>query len=287
MAGRLAQPALPAGRAGGRGLTRRRAPERLPGLVDSHAHLQHEQFAADVDEVIERAQAAGIERMLVPGWDVPSSVAALELAERHPGTIDAAAGVHPHHAASMVETDWDDLAALTRDPRARAVGEIGLDFFRTLSPPGVQREALERQLALAAEAGLPVLVHDRDAHSAVTEALVRWAGPAGRPVKGVLHAFSGDAGMAARLVEAGYLVSFALPVAFHSATGPRLAAPALPDGTFLVETDAPYLGPDRARRNEPTTSLRVVAELAVLRGTTPEALVPAIRSAYERLAGVR
>jgi len=237
--------------------------------------------------VIERAQAAGIERILVPGWDLASSEAALELAERHPGIIDAAAGVHPHHAASMVEAAWERLAGLVRDSRTSAVGEIGLDFHRNLSPPEMQREVLARQLALAADAGLPVLVHDRDAHHEVTEALLRWSGLAGRPVRGVLHAFSGDAEMAARLVRAGYLVSFALPVAFRSAIGPRAAAPMLPDGTFLVETDAPYLGPDRDRRNEPTTALRVTAELATLRGTAPETLVPAISSAYERLVGIR
>jgi len=174
-----------------------------------------------------------------------------------------------------------------RDPGTRAVGEIGLDFFRNLSPPDAQREAFARQLALAAEANLPVLVHDRDAHRDVTEALSTWRGPTDRAIKGVLHAFSGDPGMALRLVEAGYLVSFALPVAFRSAAGPRAAVPLLPDGSFLAETDAPYLGPDRARRNEPTTALRVVAELAALRGTAAGDLVPWIRSAYERLVGVR
>ena len=285
MAGRHSQPALPAGRAGGRGLSRRRAPERLPGLVDSHAHLQHERFAADLDEVLERASVAGIQRILVPGWDVASSEAALELAERHRPLIHAAVGVHPHHAAGVDESGWQHLAALAGDPRASAVGEIGLDYFRNLSPPDVQRAALGRQLTMAAEAGLPVLVHDRDAHEDVTAALLAWPGPPGRAVRGVLHAFSGDAAMASRLVEAGFLVSFALPVAFRSATGPRAAAPALPDGSFLVETDAPYLGPDRERRNEPVIVLRVVAELAALRGVPVESLVAPVRAAYERLLG--
>jgi TatD DNase family protein len=165
------------------------------------------------------------------------------------------------------------------------VGEIGLDFFRNLSPPAAQREALARQLAMAAEVGVPVLVHDRDAHQEVTDALVAWAGPPGRPVRGVLHAFSGDAAMATRLVAADYLLSFALPVTFRSAVGPRSAVPIIADGSFLVETDAPYLGPDRDQRNEPTTTLRVVVALAELRGTPPDALIPGIRSAYERLVG--
>lgn len=277
------EPHLPASRAGGGGLSRRRAPERLPGLVDSHAHLQHERFATDLDRVLERAREAGIERILVPGWDLPSSEAALELKERHGPMIDAAVGVHPHHAAEVDEAGWQHLATLARDPAASAVGEIGLDYFRNLSPPDVQREALFRQLAMAAEAGLPVIVHDRDAHDDVTEALLAWAGPPGRPVRGVLHAFSGDADMATRLVAAGFLMSFALPVAFRSASGPRAAAPVLLPGSFLVETDAPYLGPDRERRNEPVTVLRVLAEVGRLREVGPETLVASVSWAYDRL----
>ena len=219
----------------------------------------------------------------MPGWDIASSEAALVLAERHAPLIDAAVGVHPHHVAAVDDAGWDHLAALVGHPRARAVGEIGLDFFRNLSPPAVQREALGRQLALAAAAGLPVLVHDRDAHEDVADALLAWSGPGERPVRGVLHAFSGDAAMARRLVAAGYLVSFALPVAFRSAAGPREAAQEVAAGSFLVETDAPYLGPDSARRNEPVTVLRVVAELGRLRGEPPEALVASVRGAYERL----
>lgn len=257
----------------------------MPGLVDSHAHLQHERFAADLDQVLDRARAAGIERILVPGWDLASSEAALALAERHAPLIEAAVGVHPHHAAELDEGGWQQLAALARDRRAAAVGEIGLDYVRNLAPPELQRLALARQLAMAAEAGLPVLVHDREAHDDVTDALLAWPGPPGRPVHGVLHAFSGDATMASRLVAAGFLVSFALPVAFRSAVGPRAAAPVLRPGSFLVETDAPYLGPDRDRRNEPVTALRVVAELAALREVPAADLVGSMRTAYERLLG--
>lgn len=215
----------------------------------------------------------------MPGWDVPSSEAALELAERHPDLLDAAVGVHPHDAAAMDEAAWQRLETLAADPRTRAVGEIGLDYHRTLSPPDVQRHAFDRQLALAMERGLPVLVHDREAHEDVTHALLR------HPGRGILHAFSGGAEMADRLTAAGYLVSFALPVAFRSATGPREAAGRLADGAFVVETDSPYLGPDRERRNEPTTVLRVAAELARLRGTTPEALVGSIGEAYRSIIG--
>lgn len=276
---------LPARRAGARRLSRRRGPDRLPGLVDSHAHLQHDRFDADRGAVLDRAREAGIERILVPGWDVPSSEAAMELASRHPDLVDAAVGVHPHHAATMDEPQWARLESLAATGAARAIGEIGLDHFRDLSPRPVQREALERQLGLAAERDLPVLVHDRDAHAEVEAALLAWGGRPGGEARGVLHAFSGDAAMAARLSDAGFLLSFALPVAFRSAGGPREAATELADGRFVVETDAPYLGPDRDARNEPTTVLRVAAELGHLRGVEPAALVAAIRAAYAALLG--
>ena len=247
--------------------------------MDSHAHLQHARFDTDRDDVIARAVDAGVQRVCVPGWDLASSEAALDLADRHPGVIDAAVGVHPHHAADLDESAWGRLEGLVADSRARAVGEIGLDYFRNLSPPEVQGEALARQLALAGARDLPVLVHDREAHDATEAALLAWGG------RGVLHAFSGGAEMARRLGEAGFVVSFALPVAFGSAKGPRAAAAALLDGAFLVETDSPYLGPDAAGRNEPTTALRVVAELGRLRGVDPEALVAPIRAAYDELIG--
>ena len=185
----------------------------------------------------------------------------------------------------MGEQDWERLETLVADSRTVAVGEIGLDYFRNLSPPDVQRQAFERQLAMAAERNLPVLVHDREAHKDVTAALLAWTGRPGHAQRGVLHAFSGDEGMAMKLSAAGFLTSFALPLAFRSAAGPRQAAAALEDGRFLVETDAPYLGPDRDRRNEPTTALRVVAELARLREATPEALAASIRGAYRGLLG--
>ena len=275
---------LPAHRPGGGALSRRRAPERLPGLVDSHVHLQHSRFDGDREAVIARAEAAGLVRLLVPGWDLASSEAALELAARHPGIIQAAVGIHPHDAEGMNEAGWAQLEAMTADPTTHAVGEIGLDYFRNLSPPEAQRAAFQRQLAMAAARNLPVLVHDRDAHDDVTAALLAWSGGPTQKARGVMHAFSGDAAMAGVLAAAGFLISFALPVAFGSAAGPRAAAAALEDGQFLVETDAPYLGPDRDRRNEPTTVLRVAAELARLRAVTPEHIAGSVSRAYARLS---
>ncbi|MBA2633509.1 MAG: TatD family hydrolase [Chloroflexi bacterium] len=280
-----ADPDLPAHRGGGPGLSRRTRPTWLGGLVDSHCHLQHERFDPDREAVLARAADAGIERILVPGWDLPSSLAALELAERHAPLVLASVGVHPHYAALTDERAWAELEALVADPRCVAVGEIGLDFFRNLSPPDVQRAAMARQLATADRHGLPVLVHDRDAHAEVTGLLMAWEGRRHQAARGVLHAFSGDAAMAASLTAAGFLISFALPLAFRSAAGPRAAAPLVLAGSYLLETDAPYLGPDRDGRNEPTTVLRVAAELAALRHVDPELVAADAREAFERLIG--
>jgi TatD DNase family protein len=252
--------------------------------VDAHCHLQDAAFDRDRDAVLARAVVAGIERILVPGYDLDSSRAAVALAREHPQLLSAAVGIHPHHAAAATEADWVKLERLASDPSVVAVGEIGLDFFRNLSPPAVQRTTFARQLELATRFSVPVLIHDRDAHDEITRSLLAWNGPGMGRVPGVLHAFSGDAAMAARLVDAGYLVSFALPVAFKSASGPRAAAAQLPPRSFLVETDSPWLAPGGGgERNEPTTVLRVAAELARLRGEPPEEVARQARHAYERL----
>ena len=235
--------------------------------------------------MIQRAREAGIERILVPGWDEASSEAALELAERHPGLVQAAVGVHPHHAAEPDAAAWDRIAALAASPGCAAVGEIGLDQFRNLSPPDVQAEAFARQLDLATRLEKPVVVHDRDAHLEIEAALSEWGGRLGERIRGMLHAFSGDAAMALRLASAGFVISFALPVRFRTATGPRAAASALGADRILVETDSPYLGPAPDRPNEPTTVLRVASELARLRGTTPAEIAGGARAAYEGLIG--
>jgi TatD DNase family protein len=182
----------------------------------------------------------------------------------------------------MDEAAWRALEDLVVQPSVRAVGEIGLDYFRNLSPPEAQREALARQLDLAATHGLPVVVHDRDAHADVTATLLAWAGT-GQGRRGMIHAFSGDGPMAAELAGAGFVVSFALPLTFRSTAGPQEAAVVLPDGAFLVETDAPYLGADRETNNEPSTALRVAVELSRLRGVPAEAIATSVRATYDAL----
>lgn len=209
----------------------------------------------------------------------------MTLAARFPDLLLPAVGIHPHHAAEVSEAGWARLESLAGEPSVRAIGEIGLDHYRLLAPAAAQQETFARQLDLAARVGKPVLVHDREAHEPVGELLEAWTGPSGAQLRGVLHCFSGDEAMATRLSAAGYLVSFALPVTFRSAAGPRAAAAALPLASLLVETDAPWLGPGPDRRNEPTTALRVAAEIARLRGIGPEAVALAAAQGLGRLLG--
>jgi TatD DNase family protein len=257
-------------------------------MIDSHCHLADPVFAPDLDEVLARGREAGITHVLciLAAGDAAEQAQAERVAAQCPGARFAV-GVHPHQAhesASDGSASALVRAACAGSALVRAIGEIGLDFHRNLSPPDAQREALGRQLDLAARHRLPVLVHDREAHDDVVAALAGWASPH-RP-RGLLHAFSGNRAMAERLTAAGFVVSFALPVAFRSAAGPREAAAGLADGAFVVETDSPYLGPDASGRNEPTTAIRVATELARLRAAAVEDLVAPIRLAYDRaLAG--
>ena len=253
--------------------------------MDAHAHLQHEAFARDLEAVLERARAAGLVRILVPGWDRPSSEAALALASRHSDLLDAAVGIHPHYVAAAAPADWEAIERMAAEPAARAVGEIGLDFYRNLSPPAVQRDAFARQLDLAARVRKPVIVHDHEAHTDVTAAL-RDHVPRAPGVPGILHAYSGDAEMATALAAAGYLISFALPVSFRANRGPRAAAATLAANRLLIETDSPYLGRAPDRRNEPTAVLRTAAAIARLRNESPEDVAAAAGASYRRLAPV-
>ncbi len=232
-----------------------------------------------------RAEAAGIERIVVPGWDAASSERALELAALHPALLLPAVGIHPNWVAAASEADVRHVEDLAAEATVVAVGEIGLDNHHAFATAGAQEAMFERMLALAASVGKPVLVHDREAHAEVTARLTAWAPRATAPVPGILHCFSGDAAMARALVAAGFLVSFALPVSFSSAHGPRAAASELPDHGLLLETDAPYLGPGRGSRNEPTTTLRVAAELARLRSTYPATIAAHAATNLQRAVG--
>jgi TatD DNase family protein len=239
-------------------------------FLDSHAHLTDPAFDGDRDAVVDAARDAGAAGIVCIGASRVDALAAEALGARYPGFVFATAGVHPHDAAAYDparDGEWI-RAAVARG--AVAVGECGLDYHYDHAPRAAQRAAFDDQIAIAGELGRPVIVHTRDA-DADTAAMVRGAGSAG--VRGVLHSFSGGPELAEAALAAGWLISFSGMVTFKNWAGDS-AVRAVPDDRLLVETDAPYLAPVpiRGRRNEPKFVPHILARLAVVRGTTPEAL---------------
>ncbi len=240
-------------------------------LVDTHAHLDFHQFDADRQVVIERAEAAGVAMIVNVGVDLVSSRRAVSLAEQNEG-IFAAVGIHPHDAKRLNGSALAELRNLARNPRVVAVGEIGLDFYRNLSPQDVQHRAFQAQLAWAAKLGKPVIIHDREAHDEVMKLLADWAaGLGGSPLAGrlgVLHTFSGDLSMAERAIDLGFYISVSGPVTYKNAHRLSEIVRNLPLDRLLVETDCPYLTPHphRGKRNEPAHVGLAAEKAAALRG---------------------
>ncbi|MCL8208362.1 MAG: TatD family hydrolase [Actinomycetia bacterium] len=226
-------------------------------LVDSHGHLQDPAFDADRDLVWQRAVAAGV-GVVIPGYSEASSRDAVALAERWP-TAWAAVGIHPHEAGEWSETCRRAIAEWARHPRVVAIGEIGLDYYRDLSPRPLQRAVFLEQLALARAAGLPVSVHSRDAEEDTLGCLGEVP-----EVAGVLHCFTGSERMARRLLDRGFYLSFAGPLTFRNGQHLRDIARWVPLDRVLVETDAPYMAPVpyRGRRNEPAWVVHTARVLA-------------------------
>ena len=227
-------------------------------MTDTHAHL--DACAGPAEELVDRARAAGVERIVSIGSGLESSRETLAIARRRP-EVFAALGIHPHQAADP-DAEWlDELRELLGDERAVAVGEIGLDFYRDYAPRERQREVFARQLDLAAEVGLPVVVHTRAATKDTSVALASFPGTV------VLHCFSEPALLPSAL-ERGYYVSFAGNVTYPKAEHLREAAREVPRDRLLAETDSPYLSPQprRGRPNEPAHVVHTVAALAKARG---------------------
>lgn len=260
-------------------------------LIDSHCHLQADRFAADADAVVERARAAGIERILVPGWNAWSSAAAVELVARH-RWLDAAVGVHPHDAAKVTAGEWADIVALAADPRVVAIGETGLDYDRVFSPIEDQLANLRRNFALALASDKPVILHcrsragERDAQDALL-AEVR-AHPGIRPL---IHSFSGPPDYAEAMLAVGAAISIS-GLAFRAGEEATAEVAALvPGERLLVETDSPFLTPPGGprRRNEPAAvaiTARWVAERRGLDAANPgelEGMGDGLVAAYDRI----
>ena len=251
-------------------------------LIDSHAHLNFPQFDADREAVIARARKAGLVAILNVGTDLASSRTAVKLAEKY-DFLYAAVGVHPHDARTLTPTVLDELRRLARHPKVVAIGEIGLDYYRDLSPRPMQQWAFADQLALAAELGLPVVVHSREAHDDVLATLQGWDGV------GVLHSYSAGPERLEEVLELGFYIGISGPVTFPKANRLRAVAAAVPLERLLVETDCPYLTPvpHRGRRNEPAYVQYVVEAVARARETSPKAVARATADNARRLFGMR
>jgi TatD DNase family protein len=260
-------------------------------LVDSHAHLDFPQFGSDRAAVLERAQAAGVGAIVDVGADLESSRRAVALAQAEP-MVYASVGVHPHDAKTLDGATLAELRALASQPKVVAVGEIGLDFYRDLSPRDVQRRAFQAQLAWAAQMARPVVIHDREAHEPVLAILEDWArGLAGSPLAGragVLHSFSGELAMAERAIALGFYISISGPVTYQNARRlPEIVA-ALPLDRLLIETDCPYLPPHphRGQRNEPAYVQLVAERVAAIRGVAIQEIAAATTANARRLFGL-
>jgi TatD DNase family protein len=237
-------------------------------LMDTHAHVQTRQFDKDRDAVIQNAFAAGVARILIPGVEMETSQSAVELAARYPGQVFAAVGVHPHDATDLTPEALDSLRALATQPGVVAIGEIGLDYYRDLSPRETQRQALMTQCGLASELDLPVVLHNRDSHADLIELLRAHGGG----LRGVFHCFIGDQAMARDALDLGFYLSFAGPLTYPQNETLREVAAWAPEDRILVETDSPYLTPPpyRGKRNEPKHVAIVAQRLAELRNVSFE-----------------
>lgn len=245
-------------------------------LIDSHCHLQDRKFDQDREDVLQRARDAGVTGFVVVGYDVASSRKAVELADDH-SDVHAVVGVHPHDAKTLSAKDIDVLDRLADSAKVVAIGEIGLDLYRNLSPREEQERAFHEQLDLARSLRLPVVIHSRDADLETyeilsqyeREAIVDW--PRDKPL-GIMHCFAGDVTLALRYIEIGFVISIPTTVTYPNAGRMREVAAGLPLRWMAVETDAPYLPPQSARgkRNEPSYVTEAVSCVAEARGVAPE-----------------
>jgi len=247
-------------------------------MIDTHVHLQFPHYAADVPEVLARAAAAGVTAAIIPGTTLADCRAAVALAERYadgPCALYAAVGIHPTGADEVTPETVCALRDLAQHPRVVAIGETGLDSYWprianrgwSCAAPEQQRIALEAQLALAAELCLPVILHDRDAHTAMLSVLREWCATTSHH-SGTLHAYAGGTEFLEETLALGFYIGMDGPVTFGKATTLRAVARNVPLTRLLLETDGPYLTPEpyRGQRNEPAYLSHIAQRIAELRG---------------------
>jgi TatD DNase family protein len=234
-------------------------------LIDTHCHLDFPQFDPDRDKVIERAIAQGVGRLINVGADLRSSAASIELAEKY-APVFAAVGVHPHEADAFTKETSLKIAALAKNKKVVAIGEIGLDYYRNLSKADSQERVFKELIALAKDLSLPVIVHSRQAEKRSLEILKEMM-----PLRAVIHCFSGDKTFLDECLKLGFFVSFTCNITYTKAQDLRQVARSVPLEKLMLETDAPYLPPqdERGKRNEPVNVKAVASELAKLKGIEP------------------
>lgn len=250
-------------------------------MIDSHCHLDDSKFDDDREQTIQRALDAGVDRLLAIGTGngPPDLEAAIRLANRYP-FIYATVGVHPHDAAKATEETWQKLKELAAHPKVLAIGEIGLDYHYDFSPRPVQAAAFEMQLAIARDAGKPIVIHTREAWEDTLNLL-----GCSQTNGGIMHCFTGDAAQARQALDLGLHLAFGGVLTFPRAEELREAARIAPEDRILVETDCPYLAPvpHRGKRNEPAFMVETVRRLAEVRGVTPGHIAEATTANFERL----
>jgi TatD DNase family protein len=255
-------------------------------LVDSHCHLDFTAFDNDRAEVLQRAQQAGITRIVNPGVDLENSRTILRFCDQHL-ELFAAVGVHPNSALKWDEQTISSLRELAHHPKVVAIGEIGLDFYRDRAPKEIQVHVFREQLGLAAELGLPVIVHSRQAESETLDILSEWIAQRtdSSSPPGVLHSYAGDVSIAQRAISLGFYIGITGPVTYRNATQLQQMVTALPVSGLLVETDAPFLPPHphRGRRNEPSYVRLVAEKIAILKNQPVERVSEITTANAERL----
>ena len=247
-------------------------------MIDSHVHLNHADYAKDRDAVISRAREAGLTGMVNIGFDLESSRETVSITERYP-FIYGAVGVHPHDARTYTDDVETELAAMLEKPDIIAVGEIGLDYYRDLSPRDTQRSVFRRQLALAARRDTPVIIHCRDAFKDVLDILAE----EGESYDGIFHAFSGDTAMAKDVLGLGFHIGIGGVVTYKN-TNLREVVSGLPPRAVVLETDCPYLTPVpfRGKRNEPGYLRFVVEAVSAATGKPVDTIVEVTSNNFAR-----
>ncbi len=253
-------------------------------LIDSHAHLDFKDFVNDQTDTIQRAREVGVTRIINIGTSLTSSQQAIELAQKYPA-VYAAVGIHPHDSNEVNHEILTKLKLLSQQPKVVAIGEIGLDYFKMYQPVDIQERAFQRQLELALELKLPVVIHTRAAESATIEMLksiqsTDW--------QGVFHCFPGDVALAQQVLDLGFHISYTGVITFKNSTAGEVIR-YIPLDRLLVETDCPFMTPvpHRGKRNEPAYVYFVAQKIAEIKQISLEQVAEVTTGNVERLFGIR